>query len=76
MAKLPNSVNPERTFLEKLFLLHEEFHKPLEKIRVDRLSRHLYDVYQLSKTEFLKAIENSDLYKTIAEHRFNFVKVS
>ena len=70
------SVNPERTFLEKLFLLHEEFHKPLEKIRVDRLSRHLYDVYQLSKTEFLKAIENSDLYKTIVEHRFNFTKVS
>lgn len=73
--KIP-SVNPERTFLEKLFLLHEEFHKPLEKIRVDRLSRHLYDVYQLSKTEFLKAIENVDLYKTIVEHRFNFTKVS
>lgn len=32
--------------------------------------------YQLSKTEFLKAIENSDLYKTIVEHRFNFTKVS
>lgn len=70
------SVNPQRTFLEKLFLLHEEFHKPLEKIRVDRLSRHLYDVYQLSKTEFLNAIENSDLYKTIVEYRFNFTKVS
>ncbi|MDV3832613.1 hypothetical protein CMU13_04600 [Elizabethkingia anophelis] len=70
------SVNPERTFLEKLFLLHEEFHKPLEKIRVDRLSRHLYDVYQLSKTEFLQAIENSELYKTIVDHRFNFTKVS
>lgn len=70
------SVNPERTFLEKLFLLHEEFHKPLEKIRVDRLSRHLYDVYQLSKTEYLKATANSDLYKTIVEHRYNFTKVS
>lgn len=32
---------PERTFLEKLFLLHEEFHRPHQKIRVDRLSRHL-----------------------------------
>lgn len=28
---------------------HEEFHKPLGKIRVDRLSRHLYDVHQLLK---------------------------
>ena len=35
------SVNPERTFLEKIFLLHEEFQKPKTKIRVDRLSRHL-----------------------------------
>ena len=41
------SVNPERTFLEKIFLLHEEFQKPTEKIRVNRLSRHLYDVYSL-----------------------------
>lgn len=70
------SVNPERTFLEKLFLLHEEFHKPLDKIRVDRLSRHLYDVYQLSKTDSLKAIEDKNLYKTIVEHRFNFTKIS
>lgn len=70
------TVNPERTFLEKLFLLHEEFHKPLEKIRVDRLSRHLYDVYQLSKSKYLRAIDDYDLYKTIVEHRFNFTKVA
>ncbi|MDR1877288.1 MAG: nucleotidyl transferase AbiEii/AbiGii toxin family protein [Flavobacteriaceae bacterium] len=70
------TVNPERTFLEKLFLLHEEFHKPLEKIRVDRLSRHVYDVYQLSKTSFSNAIEDRNLYKTIVEHRFNFTKVA
>lgn len=70
------TVSPERTLLEKLFLLHEEFHKPLEKIRVDRLSRHLYDIYQLSKSECFKAIENSDLYKTIIEHRFTFTKVA
>jgi hypothetical protein len=36
------TVNPEHTFLEKLFLLHEEFHRPAEKMRVDRLSRHLH----------------------------------
>lgn len=38
------TVNPERTFLEKIFLLHEEFQKPVERIKVDRLSRHLYDI--------------------------------
>lgn len=42
------SVLPERTFLEKFFLLHEEFQRHEEKIRVDRLSRHLYDIYQIS----------------------------
>jgi len=36
------TVNPERTFLEKVFLLHEE-HQDLMVKRVNRLSRHLYD---------------------------------
>ena len=68
-------VNPERTYLEKLFLLHEEFQRPNKKIRVKRLSRHLYDVYQLSKTDFapnLKPIPPDDIltlwekdYKTL-----------
>lgn len=30
------TVNPERTFLEKIFLLHEEFQQPAEKVKVDR----------------------------------------
>ena len=47
--KVP-TVIPERTFLEKLFLLHEEFHRPEEKRRLNRLSRHIYDIYQLSKS--------------------------
>ena len=42
------TVLPERTFLEKIFLLHEEFQRPEEKIRVDRLSRqfirHIPDI--------------------------------
>ena len=70
------TVNPERTLLEKIFLLHEEFQRPAEKIRVDRLSRHLYDIYQLSKTEFAdKALSNEGLYKSIVEHRRVFTKV-
>ncbi|KKL44939.1 hypothetical protein LCGC14_2360650, partial [marine sediment metagenome] len=70
------SVTPERTFLEKLFLLHEEFQRPKEKIRVDRLSRHLYDVFQLSKTEFAtNAINAHELYETIVNHRYLFTKL-
>lgn len=64
------TVNPERTFLEKLFLLHEEFQKPVEKIKVNRLSRHLYDLEKLMNTEFAKkAIADKELYQCIIEHR-------
>jgi predicted nucleotidyltransferase component of viral defense system len=71
------AVNPERTFLEKIFLLHEEFQRPLGKIRVDRLSRHLYDVVSLSKTEYAdKAFESIELYETIILHRYKFNRVS
>ena len=70
------TVNPERTFLEKIFLLHEEFHKPIEHIRVERLSRHLYDVYHLSKTEFAEiALKNKELYETIVMHRQKFTRL-
>jgi hypothetical protein len=70
------TVNPERTFLEKIFLLHEEFQRAKDKIRVDRLSRHLYDIFYLSKSEIGSlAIHNKELYETIVSHRFKFSKV-
>lgn len=47
-----------------------------EKIRVERLSRHLYDVYQLSQTKFVDiALRNKELYETIVRHLFKFTKV-
>lgn len=70
-------VNPERTFLEKVFLLHEEFQKPLDKIRVERLSRHLYDIEKLSQTEYAKiALQDTELYNTIVRHRSKFTAIS
>jgi hypothetical protein len=69
-------VNPERTFLEKLFLLHEEFKKPLERIRVNRLSRHLYDVSKLANSPYAeRAFSNSELYSTIVDHRHKFTRI-
>jgi hypothetical protein len=71
-----STVNPERTFLEKVFLLHEEFHRPTEKIRVDRLSRHLYDIFHLTKAGIAeKAINNKELYETIVAHRYKFSRI-
>ncbi|PLX00904.1 MAG: nucleotidyl transferase AbiEii/AbiGii toxin family protein, partial [Marinilabiliales bacterium] len=67
---------PERTFLEKIFLLHEELHRPEEKRKVERYSRHLYDIYKISQTKFAdSAINNNALYQTIVEHRFLFLKM-
>jgi len=68
-------VNPERTFLEKLFLLHEEFKRPEKEIRVKQMSRHIYDIQKIHKTEFSKiAMENTELYKSLVEHREHFMR--
>jgi predicted nucleotidyltransferase component of viral defense system len=67
------TVLPQRTFLEKVFLLHEEFSQETEKIRIDRLSRHLYDLEKLMDTEHgIKALKNIDLYNNIVAHREKF----
>ena len=71
------TVNPERTFLEKIFLLHEEFQKSQGKRRVDGLSRHLYDIEILSRTDYAGiALNNPDLYNTIVAHRSKFSRIS
>lgn len=64
------TVNPERTFLEKIFLLHEEFQQSASKIKVNRLSRHLYDLEKLMDTEFgERGLRDKELYQHIVEHR-------
>jgi len=68
-----STVLPQRTFLEKIFLLHEEFSQAPEKIRIDRLSRHLYDLEKLMDTKHgIVAIKNIDLYNSIVSHREKF----
>ncbi len=70
------TVNAERTFLEKIFLLHEEFHRPSDKVRVDRLSRHLCDVHHIVKAGVAeKAISDKELYQTIVANRHKFSRV-
>lgn len=68
------AVLPERTFLEKIFLLHEEFAKPKDLIRVERMSRHMYDIGQILKTPIAeRAINDADLYRQVVEHRRTFI---
>ena len=62
------TVVPTRTFLEKMFLLAEEFQK--DKPRSVRMSRHLYDLEKLMDTDYGRdALVDHALYKTIVEHR-------
>ena len=69
-----NAVIPERTFLEKVFLLHEEFKKDV--VRVERMSRHIYDLAMMmnSKEQIAdRAIHNEALYQAVLEHRRKFI---
>ncbi len=67
------TVLPQRTFLEKVFLLHEEFSQEPDKIRINRLSRHLYDLEKLMDTEHgIEALNNTELYTNIISHREKF----
>lgn len=55
---------------KQVFLLHEESQLPPDKIKVERKSRHLYDLEKLMDTEYaLAALGNTTLYQTIVEHR-------
>ncbi|SHK52147.1 Predicted nucleotidyltransferase component of viral defense system [Reichenbachiella agariperforans] len=64
------ATSPQKTFLEKLILLHEEFEKPADKIRHLRMSRHFYDIGQIVDSEFGDdALNNSELFNSIIEHR-------
>lgn len=68
------TVLPTRTFLEKIFLLHEEFQK--ENPRSKRMSRHLYDLERLMDTEYGKdALNNKSLYDEIVNHRSVYNKI-
>lgn len=65
-----STTNPQKTFLEKLILLHEEFEKPKDKIRHIRMSRHFYDIGQILNSEHGQAaLQNTELFESIIAHR-------
>ena len=69
-----NAVVPERTFWEKICLLHEEFAKQQELIRTERMSRHSYDLERMMNTPIAEnALKDKELYNSIVEHRRTFI---
>lgn len=74
LVQVVKTVSPTRTFLEKAFLLCEEFQK--NKPRTRRMTRHFYDLEKLMDTEYGRAaLSNAELYRAILEHRREFYHV-
>lgn len=68
------TVMPTRTFLEKAFLLSEEFQRRAP--RSVRMSRHLYDLEKLMHTPYAQdALHDKSLYEQIVMHRKRFYHV-
>ena len=44
------TIQPNKTFIEKILLLHEEYNpKDESKMRTYQMSRHYYDLYRINK---------------------------
>ncbi len=66
---------PEKTFLEKVFLLHELF-TTSGCLNANRKSRHLYDLCKMLEAGIaVKAIADVGLWETIRHHREIFTSV-
>lgn len=69
------SIEPQITLLEKVFLLHEEFTKEAIEIRHVRMSRHLYDIFLLSESIYAEiALDDTPLYNRIIAHRKHHIR--
>lgn len=66
---------PQKTFLEKVFLLHELFTTE-GSASANRKSRHLYDLESMMDEPFaLTAIEDKELWENIRHHRSVFTPI-
>jgi hypothetical protein len=71
------AVLPQRTMLEKAFLLHEMLQSPTSGKEINRMSRHLYDLEKLMDNSYCKNILNdSNLYNDIIKHREQFTSMA
>ncbi|MBO7203876.1 MAG: nucleotidyl transferase AbiEii/AbiGii toxin family protein [Bacteroidales bacterium] len=65
-----------KTFLEKVFLLHELFSVAGYGANANRKSRHLYDLYQMMDKDFaIAAVKDDELWENIRHHREIFTSV-
>lgn len=68
---------PQKTFIEKAFLLHELFSVGGDRLFANRRSRHLYDLERMMDKDFaVNAIKDSELCGAIQHHRSVYTPVS
>jgi hypothetical protein len=64
------TLSAERTFWEKVTILHAESHRPKDKPSGERLSRHYYDVAKLYQNDIgPKALARTDLLEAVVTHK-------
>lgn len=68
---------PEKTMIEKMFLLHELFSIEGNGVKAERKSRHLYDLYKMMNHPFAElALRDNALWESIRHHREIFTSVN
>jgi len=69
------AVSPQRTFWEKVSILHQEANRSEAKNIPARYSRHYYDVFKLGKSPVKdNALNNFDLLKSVLEFKMKFYR--
>jgi len=67
------TVLPERTFWEKVTILHREANRPQNSKMPTRYSRHYYDLYCMSKTIIKdNALEDTELLQKVVDFKDKF----
>ena len=70
------TASPQKTFLEKVCLLHELFSAKVKAENADRRSRHLYDLERMMDEPFaIEVINNSELWESIRHNREVFTSI-
>jgi hypothetical protein len=71
------TIQPDRTLIEKILLLHEEYNREYEsKMRTYRMSRLYYDLFRIYQLpEYAKALDNNQFIEDIIEHRISYSRL-
>lgn len=71
------AVDPEKTFLEKIFLLHEKIALIKNEKKIgDRHSRHLSDLVKMMDAGIDKIVlNNQEFYQLLLEHRSHYTRL-